>query len=92
LSRCAFVAFDFTSQLFTARALGALIRFHLVRQLACRVQMVRLVDAPMQSMDTPLRCPLLDVSSCSNFQIPPDLVVRSSVAERYNSVTWAVSV
>src|SRR4030095_11538085 len=29
--------------------------------------MVRLVDAPIQQIDTPLRCPLLDVSSGGNF-------------------------
>ena len=67
LSGFAFVAFDFTSQPFAARTLVALIRFHLVLQLACRVQMVRLVDATIQQIATTLRCPLLDVSGCGNF-------------------------
>ena len=66
LSRCAFVAFDFTGQPFAARTLVALIRFHLVLQLACWVQMVRLVDATIQQIETPLRGPHLDVRSCSN--------------------------
>src|SRR4029453_6102636 len=51
LSRCAFVAFDFTDQSFAARTLVALIRFSLVLQLACRLQMVRLVDAPIQQIN-----------------------------------------
>src|SRR5439155_18259750 len=50
----------------TARTLVALIRFHLVLQLAGRIQMVRLVDTTIEQIDTPLRRPLLDVSSCSN--------------------------
>src|SRR5215510_2485077 len=67
LSRCAFVAFDFTGQPFAARTLVALIRFYLGLQLAGWIQMVRLVDAAIQQIDTTLRRPLLDVSSCSNF-------------------------
>ena len=39
---------DFTGQPFAARTLVAFIRFHLVRQLAGRGQMVRLVDATIQ--------------------------------------------
>jgi hypothetical protein len=50
LSGCAVVTFDFTRQPFAARTLVALIRFHVVLQLAGRVQMVRLVDAPIQQM------------------------------------------
>src|SRR5215813_7856402 len=48
LSRFTFAAFDFTGQPFAARTLVALIRFHLVRELAGWVQMVRLVDATIQ--------------------------------------------
>src|SRR5712691_2579104 len=48
LSRCAFVAFDFTGQPFAARTLVAFIRFHLVLQLAGRIQMVRLVETTIQ--------------------------------------------
>src|SRR5262245_2093073 len=44
LSRCAFVAFDFTGQSLAACPLVAFIRFHVVLQLAGRLQMVRLVD------------------------------------------------
>src|SRR6516162_7463520 len=62
----AFVAFDFTSQPFAARTLVALIRFYLMLQLSGRIQMIRLVDAPIQQIDTALRCSLLDVSSGSN--------------------------
>src|SRR5262244_1132271 len=46
LSGGAFAACDFPSQPFAARTLVALIRFHLGLQLACWVQMVRLVDGP----------------------------------------------
>src|SRR5262245_39910175 len=46
--RCALTTFDFTSQPFAARTLVAFIRFHLVCELAGRVQRVRLVDAPIQ--------------------------------------------
>src|SRR6266571_4401761 len=60
------VTCDFTSQPFAARTLVALIRFHLLLQLACRIQMVRLIDATIQPIDTPLRCPLLDVSGGGN--------------------------
>jgi hypothetical protein len=60
------VAFDLTGQSFATCTLVALIRFSLVLQLACRVQMVCLEAAPIQQIDTPLRGPLLDVSSCSN--------------------------
>src|SRR5919109_214904 len=67
LSGCAVVTFDCTRLPFAARALIALIRFHLVLQVACRVQMVRLVNATIEQIDTPLRRPLLDISSCSNF-------------------------
>src|SRR5262249_11743037 len=28
--------------------------------------MIRLVDAPIEQIDTPLRCPFLNISSCSN--------------------------
>src|SRR5215831_2343340 len=63
----AFAAFDFTSQPFTARTLVARIRFHVVLQLACWVQMVRLVDATIQHIATTLCCPLLDVSGGGNF-------------------------
>src|SRR5215831_1765883 len=66
LSRFTFVVFDFPGQPFTARTLVALIRLHLVLQLAGRIQMVRLVDATIEQIDTPLRRPLLDASSCSN--------------------------
>src|SRR5215470_3384435 len=62
----AFVAFDFPSQPFAPRTLVALIRFSLVLQLSGRLQMIRLVDAPIQQIDTSLCCSLLDVSSCSN--------------------------
>jgi hypothetical protein len=48
LSRFTCAAFDFTVQPFTARALVALIRFHLVLQLVCWVQMVGLEDATIQ--------------------------------------------
>src|SRR5712692_750802 len=67
LSGCAVVAFDFTGQPFTARTLVALVSLHLVLQLAGRIQMVRLVDATIQQIDTTLRCPLLDISSGGNF-------------------------
>src|SRR2546422_6872617 len=40
---------------------------YVVLQLAGRIQMVRLVDAAIQQIDTPLRCPLLDVSGGGNF-------------------------
>src|SRR4029434_4170650 len=43
------------------------IRFHLMLQLACRIQMARLVDTTIEQIDTPLRGPLLDISSGSNF-------------------------
>src|SRR6516164_883375 len=66
LSGGAFAAFDFTSQPFTARTLVALIRFHLVLQLAGRVQMGRLVDATIQHMATTLCGPLLEVSGGGN--------------------------
>src|SRR5215471_11392865 len=62
----AVVACDFPSQPFAARTLIALIRFYLVLQLSGRSQMVRLVNAPIQQIDTALRCALLDVRSCSN--------------------------
>jgi hypothetical protein len=45
---CAFATFDFPGQPFTARTLVAFIRFHLVFELAGRVQMVRLVDATIE--------------------------------------------
>jgi len=35
--------------------------------LACRVQMVRLVDATIQQIATTLCCPLLDVSGGGNW-------------------------
>ena len=66
LSRCAFVAFDCTGQSLAACTLGAFIRFHVVLQLAGRLQMVRLVEATIQSMETPLRGPLLDSSGGGN--------------------------
>jgi len=66
LSGCAVVAFDFTSQPCAARTLVALIRFHVVLQLACRVQMVRLVEATIQHIAPTLRCPLLDGSGGGN--------------------------
>jgi len=62
LSRCAFVAFDCTGQSLAACPLVACIRCHVGLQLAGRLQMVRLVEATIQSMDTPLRGPLLDIS------------------------------
>ena len=61
-SRCAFVAFDCTGQSLAACTLVACIRFHVVLQLAGRLQMVRLVDATIQSIDPPLRGALLDIS------------------------------
>src|SRR4029453_12813868 len=66
LSGGAFVAFDFTSEPFAPRTLVALICFYVVLQLSGRIQMIRLVDAPIQQIGTSLRCSLLDVSSCSN--------------------------
>src|SRR5262249_11837603 len=66
LSRGAVATFDFPGQPFTARTLVALIRLHVVLQLAGRIQMVRLVDATIEHMDTPLRRPLLDASTCCN--------------------------
>ncbi len=66
LSGCTVAAFDFTGQPFAARTLVTLIRFHLVLQLACRIQMVRLVDATIEQIDTPLRCPFLDISGGGN--------------------------
>src|SRR5215510_7453944 len=76
LSRCAALTFDLTGQPFAARTLVALIRFYLVLQLAGRIQMVRLVDATIEYIDTPLRGPLLEVSSGGNvggvqLQLPP---------------------
>ena len=68
LSGCAVAAFDFTGQPFATRTLVALIRFHLVLQLAGRIQMVRLVEATIKQIDTTLRGPFLDISSCSNFR------------------------
>src|SRR6266487_6322526 len=65
LSGCAVAAFDFTGQPFTARTLVALV--YLVLQLAGRIQMVRFVDATIQQINTPLRCPLLDISGGGNF-------------------------
>src|SRR4030095_10381363 len=67
LSGGAFVAFDFTGQPFAARTLVALVSLYLVLQLAARIQMVRLVDAAIEQIDTPLRCPLLDISGGGNF-------------------------
>src|SRR3989475_2122271 len=55
LSRFAVVAFDFTGQPFTARTLVALVSLHLILQLAGRLQMVRVVDATIQQIDTTLR-------------------------------------
>src|SRR5438105_4713163 len=66
LSGCAVVAFDFPRQPFTACTLVALIRFHVVLQLTSRIQMVRLVDATIQQIETTLRCPLLDISGSGN--------------------------
>src|SRR5215467_4739524 len=66
-SGCAVVAFDFPGQAFAARTLVALICFYVVLQLAGRSQMVRLVDATIQQIDTPLRGPLLDISGSGNF-------------------------
>ena len=82
LSRFAVVAFDFTGQPLTARTLIALVSLHLVLQLAGRLQMVRFVDAPIQQIDTTLRCPLLDISGGGNFHIPPNLVVERNTAHR----------
>ena len=65
-SRCAFVAFDCTGQSLAACTLVACIRFHVVLQLAGRLQMVRLVDATIQSIDPPLRGALLDISGGGN--------------------------
>src|SRR5712691_2394575 len=67
LSGFAVAAFDFTGQPFTARTLVALVSLHLVLQLTGRIQMVRLVDATIQQIDTTLRCPLLDISGGGNF-------------------------
>jgi hypothetical protein len=60
------VTFDLTGQPFAARTLVALIRFHLVLQWAGRIQMVRLVDATIEQVDTPLCGPLLEISSGGN--------------------------
>src|SRR5439155_13049928 len=60
LSGLTVAAFDFTGPPFTARTLVALVSFHLVLQLAARIEMVRVVDATIQQIDTTLRCPLLE--------------------------------
>ncbi len=67
LSGLTVAAFDFTGPPFTARTLVALVSFHLVLQLAARIEMVRVVDATIQQIDTTLRCPLLDISGGGNF-------------------------
>jgi hypothetical protein len=67
LSGGAFAAFDFPGQSFVARTLVALICFHLVLQLAGRIQMVRFVDATIEQIATPRRCSFLDISSSGNF-------------------------
>src|SRR5919202_6546372 len=54
-------------QPFTARTLVALVSLHLMLQLTGWIQMVRLVDAAIQQIDTPLRGPLLDISGSGNF-------------------------
>ena len=61
------MALDFSGQPFAARTLVTLVSFHLVLQLAGRIQMIGLVDAPIQQIDTPLRGPRLDISGGSNF-------------------------
>jgi hypothetical protein len=61
-SGCAGATCDGTGQPFAARPLGALLRCHVVRELAGGVQMVRLGDAPSQHSATTLRGPFLDVS------------------------------
>src|SRR2546425_7815921 len=66
LSGLTVAAFDFTGPPFTARTLVALVSFHLVLQLAARIEMVRFVDATIQQIDTTLRCPLLDISGGGN--------------------------
>src|SRR5215510_4011407 len=63
LSGCAVLTFDFTGQAFAARTLVALVSLHLVLQLAGRIQMVGLVNATIEQIDTPLRGPFLDISS-----------------------------
>src|SRR4029434_7613148 len=67
LSGCAIAAFDFTGQPFTARTLVALVSLYVILQLAGRIEMVRFVDAPIQQINTTLRCPLLDISGSGNF-------------------------
>src|SRR5215831_16067262 len=67
LSGCAVVTFDFTRQPFAARTLVALVSLHLVLQLAGRIQMVGLVNATIEHIDTPLCGPLLDISGGGNF-------------------------
>jgi hypothetical protein len=62
LSRCTCAACDCTGQPCAARPLVARIRFPLVLSWACRVQMGRRVDAPIQPMDPTRRGPLLEVS------------------------------
>src|SRR5882672_3039850 len=49
----------------TARTLVALIPFHWVLQLVSWIQMVRLVDTPIEQMDTPLRRPLLESAAAA---------------------------
>ena len=63
----AFVAFDFTSQPFAARTLVALIRFYLMLQLSGRIQMIRLVDAPIQQIDTSLRCSVMYLAAAGKY-------------------------
>src|SRR6266446_2955645 len=73
LSGSAVAAFDFTGQPLTTRTLVALVSLHVVLQLTGRIQMVRLVEATIQQMDTPRRCPLLNISSggnCCGVQLP----------------------
>src|SRR5215510_7225116 len=64
-SGCAVVTFDFTRQPFAARTLVALVCLHLMLQLAGWSQVVGLVNATIEHIDTPLRGPFLDISSCS---------------------------
>src|SRR5215510_3541372 len=67
LSGCAVVTFDFPRQPFAARTLVALVSLHVVLQLAGWIQMVGLVNATIEQIDTPLRGPLLDISGGGNF-------------------------
>ena len=61
------MAFDLTGQPCAARTLVTLIRFYLMLQLSGRIQMIRLVDAPIQQIDTSLRCSVMYLAAAGKY-------------------------